>query len=309
MCCLAIFSGCTSTPDTQVTTSDEQDTIERVRALTPEALQAFEIQAKRLATACPEVCRYEYDAISSAFREQFKIRAADGTYKEVLDPTMSVPWSHLKKKVEDKNPESEPRAVLIHYGLGDNDEMVIGLSVVILTRTANPDVWSFDTTAADFYIVEAHRLIEHKPEHWAPFHKRYMEKVLVERVEVAGDNFVPLLKECDHRYYGLPWEAEFMWLGKHNTVPPGTNVVFTHAAEYIDNVEYGDCRGYQHIVCAHIEGALTNNPSPIDSFYCQRGVDLGTPCPPRCGKLDIADLAGNCGQRSRCMMISRPVEH
>lgn len=279
---------------------EAQDTVLKNRMLPEAQLLEYQREADTLVTECPEVCGFEYDAISRAFKDQFKIKNADNTYSEILAPSVSVPWSEFANKVEGKSPASEPRAVLYHYGLGASDELVLGISVVLLTRTANPDVWEFDTTKADFYIVEAHKLKSHPRSDWAPYHKRYFSRVHVERTAVAGDMHVPLVPACDHRYYGMPWEVELMWLGRHNPVPAGTNVVFTHAATEYPGASHGACAGYQHVVCAHIEGALTNNPSPEGEFYAQRGADLGTPCPPRCGKIDIADLIGNCGQRVRC---------
>jgi len=248
---------------------------------------------------CPNVCRKEHDRYVAASRDSFFVEAPDGTRRELSPHSVNVAWSHFRSRVMGNYPtDGRERGVIFCFGLDNDLEFKLGINVVLLNRPVNNE-WTFDSLAkATMYKVEKGEMVPISRDTWkTSFGDRYYQHVRV----LQEDGSFRRLTPCDHLEYIMPWESELMWLGEHNKdIAMSTDIVFNLAAKYsVCELDKNDS-GHRQFIMGHLQGYLTNTPTPSnEGVFHRRATDLGTPCPPRCGKF-VASGAGHCNSRQHC---------
>lgn len=265
---------------------------------------------------CVAVCRSEYAELTNRYIENFRIRDIDG-YWEIANPSVSFPWEQLRDKVYYKAPVGfgTQKAIIAHYGLAADSSFRLGIEIVVLTPDAQGD-WDIQQESDlndRFYIIEDHemRWMQDKRD-WDPYRERYRNIVYVNRA--ASGDILDALGNCDHLSYVMPWQQEVAFLELHNlppkatTLPRDINVVFSNGAQlftHLVNDGGSDCiptESLRQVSIIHLEGLLNddNHPHQAGRWYHRRGVDLGTPCPPRCKKYIEPNQPQSCLNRGRC---------
>ncbi len=256
---------------------------------------------------CIAVCQKEHTILTAAFKDNFRVHDADGDW-EMENTDVSFPWDLLEKAVLEKPVHDliTEKAVIACFGVKDL-KFTLGLDIVLIAPDGQGG-WNVDQadTANRFYVVEGDTLLRKDTTYWNPLARDYKKNIRVSRKGTKKD-FVEL-KNCDHLGYLMPWQQELFFLGAHNPAA-NADVVFSNGAynfKHVDNNDEGvKCdpeSSLRQVVIVHIAGYLNNNDHPDDvgKWAHGRGVDLGTPCPPRCRKWLPPTQPTTCASRGRC---------
>lgn len=316
-CVALVFQACTG-PDNAETDVKDQQELQAEEATTDKALET-EFDARSLKIAedfsqgladlypqpCIPVCRKEWGWLTDQYADNFKIEVANG-YIEVPDPVISVPWKDFRNKVMSKTPFDRLRGVVFHFGLTPTYRFALGMNVVLMKAPLAGQPWTYDEAEGTFYIVKQGDIDPMDMTDWAPFEARYRDTVDVARTG-NGSEFREL-DNCDHLTYFMPWEMEIFHLGDHNKPPVEADVVFSCGAMPFTwpNDGNGNVCAFpaslRQTLILHLDGYLNNDKHvvPNEPILLGRGIDLGTPCPPRCGKWIAPSTPSTCDDRDRC---------
>jgi hypothetical protein len=252
----------------------------------------------KISTECPHVCQREHHKLTSISRDSFFVDIGNSNYERLTPDIIRVPWPHFRGRVLGNYPgENLERGVVFCFGLDDKFEFKLGINVVLL-RPHDVNEWRFDSLEnATMYVVEKGQLVTITRENWK---RRYADRYK-EHVRVLSPNgaYRPL-SDCDHLEYIMPWESEIMLLGEHNSdVAMSTDIVFSLAAERIACFQDTTNVQLRQFIMGHLRGYLNNDPYVQGREFRRRATDLGTPCPPRCGKFVIVPKQ-HCQNRQNC---------
>lgn len=286
-------------PQEQIADSLEKEnkrSDEAIAALVPKYAGQFD---KIVKPACPNVCRKEHDRYVDASRDSFFVEAPNGTYRELSPHSINVAWPHFRSRILGNYPtDGRERGVVFCFGLDNDLEFKLGINVVLLDGPVDNE-WTYDSLAkATMYKVEKGEMVPISRDTWkTSFGDRYYQHVRV----LQEDGSFRRLTPCDHLEYIMPWESELMWLGEHNKdIATSTDIVFNLAAEHsVCQLDANDM-GHRQFIMGHLQGYLTNTPIPSgEGIFHRRATDLGTPCPPRCGKF-VVTAEAHCSTRQNC---------
>lgn len=285
--------------ETVVATDTASFTDADLDAITAQLVADYEKDFKALIVpACPDVCGKEHDLLTTASKDSFFIEKGSDML-ELLPHSISIPWSHFRGRVMGNVPGShEQRGVVFCFGLDENFEFKLGINVVILKGPVNGE-WTFDDLDhATMYVVERGQMNSISRASWKT---RYADPYRNSVRVLKPDGHYRSLTPCDHLEYVMPWETELMLLGDHNSdVAMSTDFVVTLGAVRTPCALDTNDVELRQIAMGHLQGYLGNAPIPSGKkeFY-RRATDLGTPCPPRCGKFNPG-AASNCQQPHLC---------
>jgi hypothetical protein len=283
-----------------------RDSIEqRSKAVTAK----FSSELRKLQTDnCIAVCRNEWITLTGEYTRNFKV--FDGTnYDDVPMSTIKVPWSVFRNKVMGKSPIDKIRGLVFHYGLDGNGRIALGVNVVFMKAPFGGDPWTFDESTGSFYIIDDDKMKDADLSDWDDYKKAYLTQVKVSRTGNGAD-FIAM-DNCDHKSYFMPWDFEVFHLGDMNKPAAGTDVIFSIGAMMTTTANDGNGTAPANLctyptrmrqtLIMHLDGYLNNNAlSANDPPLLGRGVDLGTPCPPRCKKWSLPVEGDRCGSPTRC---------
>lgn len=268
-------------------------TTARLELFMPEFLE-------KIQPACPQVCLTEHQSLTAASNTSFYVRKPDDTYDPLTPQTVELPWSHFRLRVMGNYPtDGRARGVVFCFGLDNNLEFKLGINVVLLKKIADNE-WSYDSLKkATMYVVEGGQMEPISRGSWfTKYGKNYKDLVHVRK----SDGTYRGLTECDHLEYIMPWETEMMLLGEHNKdIATSAAIRFNLAAEQVACVHDPLDVELRQFIMGHLEGALSDDPTPNgEGIFHRRATDLGTPCPPRCGKFVVTAQA-HCSTRQNCL--------
>jgi hypothetical protein len=235
--------------------------------------------------------------LSAAFQDSFFVEVKKDSVMPLTPTEVTIPWSHFRSRVMGHFPGAGmQRGVVFCYGLDADKGFVLGINVVLLD-TAPTDEWPYDSLShTTMYKVVEGRMVPISRSNWkTQFGDNYYDQVKVLQKEGTYRD----LKECDHLEYLMPWESELMLLGTDNSdVADKAELVVTSVADQVPSPGCHD--ELRHFVTAHLLGFLTNGAAKADAPFYRRATDLGTPCPPRCGKYVVKPLYSNCALPDHC---------
>ncbi len=261
---------------------------------------------------CMAVCRSEYDAFTTAFNDGFRVKR-DGRYVEMAQSVVSFPWQQLKTAINTKTSVAYyDKGVKACYGLDPvRKEFVLGLEIVLL-KHAGGTTWVEADAAIDkdpdFYIVDGHDLDKITRADWQQYAQLYKDSIFT--VDSLTDPMPKALRNCDHLEYLLSWDLELVHLGEHNLPTTGLDVEFSNAARVVrydaaeTNPMCDPLVRLRQFTIVSLESRLTNFPHPTkpkELWAYQKGIDLGTPCPPRCKKWILQSEEADCADPNRCL--------
>ncbi len=223
-------------------------------------------------------------------RDKFRLhfRAGSGS---IAQPTMKVLKGKLTNLVEGPTVAGgSERGLKVHYGLkssGGVFEFTFGLQMVELKPTTDTLVWDV-IEHGPFYTVSGSGDVDDDTllGNWQDG-KDYWINTEVRRMETgAATSFRHIQKDMDTDGFILQWDRGLAKMIADNA---GTEYIrfYCIAEPNIQTIVHGEI-DYRHHLCAvALDTAgddILDRMQQSVGVFTESGVDLGTPCPPRCKK-------------------------
>lgn len=246
--------------------------------------------SERAETYEPVVQASELSCLSSDFDSYFSAGLTSTTRAPLAEKTVRVLISSLDSAISDAKKEGLPSyALRIHHGLtrtGSAFSYAPAISFGVLTADQEDD-WDFTPTDAGSVhrITSDNKLLHTSYGAWSSWQEYLMHMYVQPNSAISEVRQVVKDEEVETYTFKL---SEVEALLQHNSEDAYYLVVHSVAEPLFH--DGSDMRFMRHHVClvtARSNGELlidTTTP-PAGQPYQHRGLDTGSPCPPRCGKV------------------------